>query len=117
MVHRLVSSLEAKDLLLSEEGLIWLGPELKRLTASAYTNLVALARTAMEMLGRRTRETLDLSVMRRAHALLISEYAFDQELRVISPVGIAFPGHCTAQEKALLVRRQRILTQAILIAN
>lgn len=53
MVHRLVNSLEAKDLLLSEAGLIRLGPALTRLAASAYTDVFALARTPMEMLGRR----------------------------------------------------------------
>lgn len=103
-VNRLVSSLEAEDLLLNAAGLIRLGPALTRLAASAHTDVVALARTPMEMLGRRTRETVDLSAMRGAHALLISQYASDQELRVISPVGTAFPGHCTAPGKALLAR-------------
>jgi len=103
-VHRLVSSLEAEDLLLNAAGLIRLGPALTRLAASAHTDVVTLARTPMEMLGRRTRETVDLSALRGAHALLISQYASDQELRVISPVGTAFPSHCTAPGKALLAR-------------
>ncbi|ELY4775786.1 IclR family transcriptional regulator [Cronobacter turicensis] len=101
-VHRLVSSLEAEEFLLNVAGLIRLGPALTRLAASAHRDVVALARTPMEMLGRRTRETVDLSVMRGTHVLLISQYASDQELRVISPVGTAFPSHCTAPGKALL---------------
>lgn len=103
-VHRLVTSLEAEDLLVNAAGLIRLGPALTRLAASAHTDVVTLARTPMEMLGRRTRETVDLSALRGAHALLISQYASDQELRVISPLGTAFPSHCTAPGKALLAR-------------
>lgn len=100
-VHRLVTSLEAQQLLsLSAQG-VRLGPALARLAASAHTDLVALARPAMESLGRRTRETVDLSVCRGTHAILVSQFASDRELRVVSPVGTAFPCHCTAHGKAL----------------
>ncbi|RFQ00861.1 hypothetical protein D0O09_17210 [Pseudomonas putida] len=36
------------------------------------------------------------------HAISVDQYPSDQELRVVSPVGRAFPIHCTAHGKALL---------------
>ncbi|WP_413729945.1 IclR family transcriptional regulator [Sodalis sp. RH22] len=105
-VHRLVASLEAEQLLLNSSGMIRLGPALARLAASAHTDVISLSRPSIETLGRRTRETVDLCVYRGSHALLVSQYASDQELRVVSPVGTAFPCHCTATGKALLAGLQ-----------
>jgi len=100
-VHRLVISLESQQLLTATEQGVRLGPALTRLAASAHTDIVALSRPAMESLGRRTRETVDLSVYRGTHAILVSQFASDRELRVMSPLGTAFPCHCTAHGKAL----------------
>ncbi len=100
-VHRLVASLESQQLLTNGIHGVQLGPALARLAASAHADIVTLSRSAMETLGRRTRETVDLSVYRGTHAVLVSQYASDQELRVISPLGTAFPCHCTAHGKAL----------------
>lgn len=100
-VHRLVISLESQQLLIATQQGVRLGPALTRLAASAHTDIVALSRPAMESLGRRTRETVDLSVYRGTHAILVSQFASDQELRVMSPLGTAFPCHCTAHGKAL----------------
>lgn len=101
-VHRLVTSLEAQQLLIVGANGVQLGPALARLAASAHTDVISLARPAMETLGRRTRETVDLCVYRGSHAVSVSQFVSDQELRVVSAVGTAFPCHCTAHGKAML---------------
>lgn len=101
-VHRLVSSLEAEQLLLNSDEGLQLGPALVRLAASAHTDIIMLSRPFLEKLSKRTRETVDLCVHRGIHAISVSQCASDQELRVISAVGTAFPSHCTAHGKALL---------------
>jgi DNA-binding IclR family transcriptional regulator len=101
-VHRLVGSLEAQQLLISDANGVRLGPTLVRLAASAHKDVVAIARPFIESLGRRTRETVDLCVYRGTHSVSVAQFASDQELRVVSAVGTAFPIHCTAHGKALL---------------
>lgn len=101
-VHRIVGSLEAQQFVITAEGGVRLGPALMRLAASAHTDIVAIARPFIEALGRKTRETVDLCVYRGLHAISVDQYACDQELRVVSAVGTAFPSHCTAHGKALL---------------
>ncbi|PLR31660.1 IclR family transcriptional regulator [Chimaeribacter californicus] len=101
-VHRLVGSLEAQQFVSTGSRGVSLGPAMARLAAAAHTDITALARPAIEALGRRTRETVDLCVFRGLHAISVDQYASDQELRVISPIGTAFPIHATAHGKALL---------------
>lgn len=101
-VHRLVTSLESQQLLISGSTGVRLGPALARLAASAHTDVIALSQPSMETLGRRTRETVDLCVYRGSHAVSVSQFVSDQELRVVSAVGTAFPCHCTAHGKAIL---------------
>ena len=101
-VHRLVGSLEAQQFVSSGDRGVSLGPAMARLAAAAHTDITALARPAVEALGKRTRETVDLCVFRGLHAISVDQYASDQELRVISPIGTAFPIHTTAHGKALL---------------
>lgn len=104
-VHRIVAALEAQQMVATGSGGIKLGPAITRLAASAHTDIVSIARPFIEALGRRTRETIDLCVFRDAHVISVDQYASDQELRVVSPVGTAFPVHCTAHGKALLAVR------------
>ncbi|MCZ4061621.1 IclR family transcriptional regulator [Pantoea sp. LMR881] len=101
-VHRLVSSLETQQLLISGLEGVQLGPALARLAASAHTDVITLSRPAMETLGRRTRETVDLCVYRGNYAVSVNQFVSDQELRVVSPIGTAYPCHCTAHGKAML---------------
>lgn len=101
-VHRIVAALEAQQMVICGAGGVRLGPALVRLAASAHTDIVAIARPHMEILGRRTRETVDLAMYRGLHAISVDQYPSDQELRVVSPVGTAFPVHSTAHGKALL---------------
>ncbi|KAF1051506.1 MAG: HTH-type transcriptional regulator TtgV [Stenotrophomonas maltophilia] len=103
-VHRLIGALEAQQLVISAADGIRLGPALARLAASAHTDVVGIARPFVEALGRRTRETVDLCVFRGLHSISVEQYACDQELRVVSPVGTAFASHCTAHGKALLAQ-------------
>ncbi|ORM65498.1 IclR family transcriptional regulator [Pantoea rodasii] len=113
-VHRLVTSLIAQQLLIQDSEGIKLGPALARLAASAHTDIIALAQPAMETLGRRTRETVDLCVWRGSHTVLVSQYASDQELRVVSPISTAFPSHCAAHGKALLAEQPAEILSALL---
>lgn len=101
-VHRIVTALEAQQMVITGSEGVRLGPALVRLAASAHTDIVAIARPYVESLGRRTRETVDVCVYRGAHAISVDQYACDQELRVVSAVGTAFPIHCTAHGKMLL---------------
>lgn len=101
-VHRIVTALEAQQMVITGSSGVRLGPALVRLAASAHTDIVAIARPYVESLGRRTRETVDVSVYRGLHAVLVDQYPSDQELRVVSSVGTAFPIHCTAHGKILL---------------
>jgi IclR family acetate operon transcriptional repressor len=101
-VHRIVAALEAQQLVVSGPGGVRLGPALVRLAASAHADVLAIARPSIELLGRRTRETVDLCVYRGMHSISVDQYPSDHELRVVSPVGTAFPIHCTAHGKALL---------------
>lgn len=101
-VHRLVASLEAEQLLINSKNGVQLGPALARLSLSAHTDIISLSKPPMETLGRKTRETVDLSVYRGSYAVLVGQFVSDQELRVASAVGTAFPCHCTAHGKAML---------------
>lgn len=101
-VHRIVAALEAQQMVISGVGGVKLGPALARLAASAHTDIVGIVRPYIESLGRRTRETVDVSVYRGLHAVSVDQYPSDQELRVVSSVGTAFPIHCTAHGKVLL---------------
>lgn len=101
-VHRIVLALEAQQMAISGAGGVRLGPALLRLAASAHTDVTVIARPFIEALGRATRETVNLSVFRGLHAISIDQYPSDQELRVISPIGTAFPINTTAHGKAFL---------------
>ncbi|WP_115720128.1 IclR family transcriptional regulator [Gallaecimonas mangrovi] len=101
-VHRLCGALEAQQFVhLSPKG-YRLGMGLARLAAATHRDVVSVARPAVEALARRTRETVDLCVYRGLHAISVDQYQSDQELRVVSAVGTAFPSHCTAHGKAML---------------
>lgn len=104
-VHRIVAALEVQQLAVTSTAGVRLGPALVRLASSAHTDVVAAARPFVEALGRRLRETVDLSVDRVQHAISVDQFASDQELRVVAAVGTAYPLYCTAHGKALLSLR------------
>ncbi|MCQ4158421.1 IclR family transcriptional regulator [Roseomonas sp. GC11] len=101
-VQRLVTALQAQQMVAPLEGRLRLGPALARLAGAAWLDVAGIVRPHLEALARATRETANLSVLRGAHAVLADQVASDQELRVVTPVGTALPLHCTAHGKALL---------------
>lgn len=101
-VLRIVTALQAQLMVVSIDGRIRLGPALTRLAGSTFLDVVGIARPHIEALARATRETVNLSVLRGNHAVLVDQVASDRELRVVTPVGSALPLYCTAHGKALL---------------
>ncbi|MNY16536.1 HTH-type transcriptional regulator SrpS [compost metagenome] len=109
-VHRMVGSLEAQQLVITDTNGVRLGPALVRLAASAHKDVIGISRPYIEALGRKTGETVDLCIYRGTHSVLVDQYVSNQELRVVSPIGTAFPIHCTAHGKALLaVLKEQVL--------
>lgn len=101
-VQRLVAALQAQGFVVVGQAGVRLGPMITRLAASIHTDIVGIAAPFIEAAARRTRETVDLSVFRGAHALSVFQHSSDRELRVVSPIGTAFPVHSTAHGKAAL---------------
>jgi IclR family acetate operon transcriptional repressor len=100
--QRIVVALQAQQMVVAVDGRVRLGPALTRLAGSTFLDVVGIARPHVEALSRATRETVNLSVLRGNHAVLVDQVASDHELRVVTPVGSALPLHCTAHGKALL---------------
>jgi IclR family acetate operon transcriptional repressor len=101
-VQRIVQALQGQQLVAMSAGQVSLGPAITRLAGSTFLDVVSLVRPSIETLARQTRETVNLSVLRGNHAVLVDQVPSDYELRVVSPVGSALPLHCTAHGKALL---------------
>tara|TARA_B100000287_G_C20607490_1_gene770659 strand:- start:262 stop:1020 length:759 start_codon:yes stop_codon:yes gene_type:complete len=101
-LHRLCSALQEEDLTLYQDGVWRLGTGIVRLAASSHERVISRLRPLLERLAWRTRETVDLCVFRGQHTLLVDQVMSDQELRVVSPLGTAFPVHMTAHGKAML---------------
>ncbi len=103
-VHRLVAALEAQQLVQNAHDGFKLGPALARMAAAAHTDFVTIARPAVEALGRRTRETVDVSVFRHQHAISVTNMPriTNCELFLLS----ARPSrlHCTSHGKAMLAQ-------------
>ncbi|MEN3754184.1 helix-turn-helix domain-containing protein [Mangrovibacter sp. SLW1] len=89
-VHRMVATLEEQQLVINAKEGVRLGPALLSLASAAHTDFVTVARPAVVALGRRTRETVDVSVSRGLHAVLVDQYASDRELRVVSALALHF---------------------------
>lgn len=101
-VHRLVAALQGQLMVSAVEGKIYIGPAITRLAGATHINVIEVARPHIETLGRATRETVNLSVLRGNYAVLVDQVSSDHELRVVTPVGTALPLYCTAHGKALL---------------
>jgi IclR family transcriptional regulator, acetate operon repressor len=100
--QRIALALQGQQMVVAVDGRIRLGPAITRLAGSTHLDVVAIARPHIEALSRTTRETVNLSVLRGNHAVLVDQVVSDHELRVVSPVGSALPVYCTAHGKALL---------------
>lgn len=104
-VHRIVTALEVQQLVVTTPTGVRLGPALVKMASSVHTDVISASRPFIELLSRRLRETVDLCVDRFQHAVSVDQFASDQELRVVSAIGTAYPIHCTAHGKALLSLR------------
>ena len=102
--QRIVTALIEEQLLApaSRKGRIRLGLAFARLAATATLDIAAIAQPVLQDLCRRTRETVDLSVLRDDHAALVDQMVGSQRLVAVSSAGDTFPLHCTANGKALL---------------
>lgn len=101
-VQRIVSALAGQQMVALSDGRVRLGPAITRLAGSTHFDVGGIARPHMETLAHASRETVNLSVLRGSHAVLVEQVTSDRELRVVSPVGAALPLYCTAHGKALL---------------
>lgn len=101
-VHRLVTALQAQQMVSIVEGSIYLGPAITRLAGGNRHSVTDIVRPHIESLNRHTHETVNLSVLRGNFAVLVDQVPSDQELRIVTPVGTALPLYCTAHGKALL---------------
>jgi len=102
-VHRLVVALQAEDFLAyPPDGPVRLGRALVRLGAATRSTLRVEARPYLLRLHGQVDETVDLAVLDGATVTFVDHIVGSHWLRAASPVGAAFPLHCTANGKALL---------------
>lgn len=100
--QRIVTALQAQQMVVAVDSRIRLGPAITRLAGSTFLDVVGIARPHIEALSRETRETVNLSVLRGNHAVLVDQVPSDHQLRVVTSVGTALELPCTAHGKALL---------------
>jgi IclR family transcriptional regulator, acetate operon repressor len=103
-VQRMVQALEQQQLVISTADGVRLGPALTRLAAAAHTDVISIVRPHIEAVSRHTRETVQLTMERGEHAIMVDQVVSDQTLRVAYRVGAALPLYCSAAGKALLAQ-------------
>jgi DNA-binding IclR family transcriptional regulator len=103
-VHRIVSTLEAENLVTTAtpDGRIQLGIELISLGVAVNSDLRRELRPYLEGLSIEADETVDLAILDRDRLIFIDQVARPRRLRAVSGTGMAFPLHCTANGKAML---------------
>jgi DNA-binding IclR family transcriptional regulator len=101
-VQRLVNSLQAEQLVTLRGSQVGLGPALARLAAAASQDVRTRVRPHLERLSQETGESVDLWVLQNDVVVLVDEVVAAQEVRIVLPIGSAFPLTCTAPGKALL---------------
>jgi DNA-binding IclR family transcriptional regulator len=103
-VQRIVAALVDERLLMtaSLKARVKLGPTLAQLGAAADVGTEKIVRPFMQELSRQADETVDLSVLKKDHAVFVDQIQGTQRLVAVSAVGREFPLHCTANGKAFL---------------
>jgi DNA-binding IclR family transcriptional regulator len=103
-VQRIVAALVDERLLMtaSLKARVKLGPTLAQLGAAADVGTEKIVRPFMQELSRAADETVDLSVLKKDHAVFVDQIQGTQRLVAVSAVGREFPLHCTANGKAFL---------------
>lgn len=103
-IQRIVGALQEERLLMSASpgrG-IRLGPELSSLAESAKVDLSDMLKPYLIDLAQKTKETVDLAVLRGRRMIFVDQIPGTHRLRTISSVGDAFPLCSTANGKACL---------------
>lgn len=105
-VQRIVNALQAEQFVISaspERG-IRLGPELGALAEAARIDVLEMLRPYLVDLARRTKETVDLAVLRGRRLIFVDQIPGTHRLRTVSFVGETFPLCDTANGKACLAK-------------
>jgi DNA-binding IclR family transcriptional regulator len=105
-VQRIVNALQAEQFVIaaSPERGIRLGPELGALAEAARIDVLEMLRPYLVDLARRTKETVDLAVLRGKRLIFVDQIPGTHRLRTVSFVGETFPLCDTANGKACLAK-------------
>ncbi|SDJ33393.1 transcriptional regulator, IclR family [Pseudomonas delhiensis] len=103
-VQRIIGALEAEALVeaIRPGSGYRLGPALGQLIHQAHSDIISLARHALEQLCDALQETVSLSCIRARQTHVIDRVVAETELRVVIPMGHSLPMHSTADGKVLL---------------
>jgi len=103
-VYRVLSTLQAHDIVESEGQMWQIGPGAFRIGASFLrrTNLAEQSRAPMQALMRDTGETANLGVENRDEVLFLSQVETQEAIRAFFPPGTKGPMHVSGIGKALL---------------
>jgi DNA-binding IclR family transcriptional regulator len=105
-VQRIVGALQAEQFVIAanpDRG-IRLGPELGALAESSRIDVLDMLRPYIVDLAKRTKETVDLAVLRGKRLIFVDQIPGTHRLRTISFVGETFPLCDTANGKACLAK-------------
>jgi DNA-binding IclR family transcriptional regulator len=105
-VQRIVAALQAEQFVItaSPDRGIRLGPQLAALADAAKIDMAEKLRPFLTDLGKRTRETIDLAVLRGKRLVFLDQIPGTHRLRTVSQVGETFPLTDTANGKACLAK-------------
>lgn len=105
-VQRIVNALQAEQFVIaaSPERGIRLGPELGALAEAARIDVLEMLRPYLVDLARRTKETVDLAVLRGKRLIFVDQIPGTHRLRTVSFVGETFSLCDTANGKACLAK-------------
>ena len=114
-VQRIVAALQSEQFVIAagpERG-IRLGPQLAALAEAAKIDMTDKLRPFLTDLGKRTRETIDLSVVRGKRLVFLDQIPGTHRLRTVSQIGETFPLTDTANGKACLAKMSEKQRRAI----
>jgi len=114
-IQRIVGALQAEQFVIAAgpDGGIRLGPQLAALAESAKIDMVEKLRPFLVDLNKRTRETIDLAVLRGKRLVFVDQISGTHRLRTVSQIGETFPLSDTANGKACLARLSEKQVRAI----
>jgi len=103
-VQRIVDALAEEHLVTgaSPTSGVKLGPAILRMANNSSFNFVEFIRPYIVKLSRETGETVDVSEMQKTHTVFVDEVVGSGRLKIVSPIGEAFPLHCLASGEAML---------------